>query len=233
MSEASGAEARVLVVDDDASIAGLVSMALRYEGFSVATAASGHEALSKAEDFRPDLVVLDVQLPDLTGQEVCARLRRQGAHPPVVYLTGPGSAEERDRGTGLTRGDDCIAKPFSRKELIARIRAALRRARGGSEPCRLELADLILDEDAHEATRQGQPLDLTPTEFKLLRYLLLNAGRVLSRAQILDHVWNHDFGGNLCMVETYVSRLRRKVDRFHPPLIHTVRHVGYVLRAGS
>jgi two-component system, OmpR family, response regulator len=231
MSETVEAEARVLVVDDERSITDLVGMALRYEGFTVAVAASGREALSRAEDFRPDLVVLDVLLPDLTGAEVCARLRPHGAGPPVVFLTARDAGE--DKLTGLTvGGDDYVTKPFSLEELVARIRTVLRRARG-DRPGRLELADLVLDEDAHEATRRGQPLDLTPTEFKLLRYLLLNAGRVLSKAQILDHVWNYDFGGNDNVVETYVSYLRKKVDRFHPPLIHTVRRVGYTLRSKS
>jgi two-component system OmpR family response regulator len=220
----------VLVVDHHASITDLVGLALRYEGFAVATASTGREALALAEDFRPDLVVLDVVLPDLSGPEVCARLRREGARVPVVFLTTPDATE--DKITGLTvGGDDYVTKPFSLEELMARIRTVLRHARGDDRPSRLEVADLVLDEDAHEATRRGEPLDLTPTEFKLLRYLMLNAGRVLSKAQIIDHVWNYDFGGNDNVVETYVSYLRKKVDRFHPPLIHTVRRAGYTLRA--
>jgi two-component system OmpR family response regulator len=230
MGEAAGAEARVLVVDHQASITDLVGLALRYEGFAVATASTGREALALAGDFRPDLVVLDVVLPDLSGPDVCARLRREGTRVPVVFLATRDAIE--DKITGLTvGGDDYVTKPFSLEELVARIRTVLRRTSGDGRPSRLEVADLVLDEDAHEATRRGQPLDLTPTEFKLLRYLMLNAGRVLSKAQILDHVWNYDFGGNDNVVETYVSYLRKKVDRFHPPLIHTVRRVGYTLRA--
>jgi two-component system OmpR family response regulator len=227
----SGAEpqARVLVVDDEAYITDLVGMALRYEGFEVAVAASGREALTRAGEFRPDLLVLDVVLPDLDGIEVCARLRRDGMGAPVVFLTARDATE--DKITGLTvGGDDYVTKPFSLEELIARVRAVLRRTRPGDRPARLVFADLEVDEDAHQASRGGQPLELRPTEYKLLRYLVLNAGRVLSKAQILDHVWNYDFGGNDNVVETYVSYLRRKLDRHGPPLIQTVRGVGYVLR---
>jgi two-component system, OmpR family, response regulator len=227
----SGAEpqARVLVVDDEAYITDLVGMALRYEGFEVAVAASGREALARAGEFRPDLLVLDVVLPDLDGIEVCARLRRDGMGAPVVFLTARDATE--DKITGLTvGGDDYVTKPFSLEELIARVRAVLRRTWPGDRPARLVFADLEVDEDAHQASRGGEPLDLRPTEYKLLRYLVLNAGRVLSKAQILDHVWNYDFGGNDNVVETYVSYLRRKVDRHGPPLIQTVRGVGYVLR---
>jgi two-component system OmpR family response regulator len=222
-------QVRVLVVDDEAYITDLVGMALRYEGFDVAVAASGREALSRAGEFRPDLLVLDVVLPDVDGIEVCARLRRDGIHAPVVFLTARDATE--DKIAGLTvGGDDYVTKPFSLEELIARVRAVLRRTRPGDRPARLAFADLEIDEDAHQASRGGEPLDLRPTEYKLLRYLVLNAGRVLSKAQILDHVWNYDFGGNDNVVETYVSYLRRKVDRRGPPLIHTVRGVGYVLR---
>ncbi len=227
----SGAEpqARVLVVDDEAYITDLVGMALRYEGFEVAVAASGREALARAGEFRPDLLVLDVVLPDLDGIEVCARLRRDGMGAPVVFLTARDATE--DKITGLTvGGDDYVTKPFSLEELIARVRAVLRRTWPGDRPARLVFADLEVDEDAHQASRGGQPLELRPTEYKLLRYLVLNAGRVLSKAQILDHVWNYDFGGNDNVVETYVSYLRRKLDRHGPPLIQTVRGVGYVLR---
>jgi two-component system OmpR family response regulator len=221
--------ARVLVVDDEAYITDLVGMALRYEGFDVAVAASGREALTRAGEFRPDLLVLDVMLPDVDGIEVCARLRRDGIQAPVVFLTARDATE--DKVAGLTvGGDDYVTKPFSLEELIARVRAVLRRTRPGDRPARLVFADLEVDEDAHQASRGGEPLDLRPTEYKLLRYLVLNAGRVLSKAQILDHVWNYDFGGNDNAVETYVSYLRRKVDRHGPPLIQTVRGVGYVLR---
>ena len=231
MSVVSRAEphARVLVVDDEAYITDLVGTALRYEGFDVAVAASGREALSRAGEFRPDLLVLDVMLPDVDGIEVCARLRRDGIQAPVVFLTARDATE--DKIAGLTvGGDDYVTKPFSLEELIARVRAVLRRTRPGDRPARLAFADLEIDEDAHQVSRAGGPLDLRPTEYKLLRYLVLNAGRVLSKAQILDHVWNYDFGGNDNVVETYVSYLRRKVDRHGPPLIHTVRGVGYVLR---
>jgi len=222
-------QVRVLVVDDEAYITDLVGMALRYEGFDVAVAASGREALSRAGEFRPDLLVLDVVLPDVDGIEVCARLRRDGIQAPVVFLTARDATE--DKIAGLTvGGDDYVTKPFSLEELVARVRAVLRRTRPGDRPARLVFADLEVDEDAHQASRGGGPLDLRPTEYKLLRYLVLNGGRVLSKAQILDHVWNYDFGGNAGVVETYVSYLRRKLDRRGPPLIQTVRGVGYVLR---
>ena len=228
---ASGTEpqARVLVVDDEAYITDLVGMALRYEGFDVAVAGSGREALARAGELRPDLLVLDVVLPDVDGIEVCARLRRDGVDAPVVFLTARDASE--DKVAGLTvGGDDYVTKPFSLEELIARVRAVLRRTRPGDRPARLTFADLEIDEDAHQASRGGVPIELRPTEYKLLRYLVLNAGRVLSKAQILDHVWSYDFGGTSGVVETYVSYLRRKVDRDGPPLIHTVRGVGYVLR---
>jgi two-component system OmpR family response regulator len=228
MNARGRAEARILVVDDEPAITELVGMALRYEGFDVAAAPTGREALSRAAEFRPDLVVLDVMLPDLTGLEVCRRLRQTG-QLPVVFLTARDATE--DKIGGLTvGGDDYVTKPFSVDELVARIRAVLRRTRGSGPPSRLEFADLVLDEDAHAASRDGHPLELTPTEFKLLRFLLLNAGRVLSKAQILDHVWRYDFGGNENIVEAYISYLRKKVDRFDPVLIHTVRGVGYSLR---
>jgi two-component system, OmpR family, response regulator len=222
------AEARILVVDDEAYITDLVRMALRYEGFEVATAASGQEALTVAGAFRPDLVVLDIMLPDMEGLEVCRRLRAD-AEVPVVFLTARDATE--DKVAGLTvGGDDYVTKPFSLEELVARIRAVLRRTRPEPSPGRLAFADLELDEDTHEVWRQGAPIQLTATEFKLLRYLVRNARRVVSKAQILDSVWHYDFGGNDNIVETYVSYLRRKVDRFRPPLIHTVRGVGYSLR---
>jgi len=184
--------------------------------------------LTRAAASQPDLVVLDIMLPDLTGLEVCRRLRQTG-ELPVVFLTARDATE--DKVSGLTvGGDDYVTKPFSVDELVARIRAVLRRTRGGGHSSRLEFADLVLDEDAHAASRDGHLLDLTPTEFKLLRFLLLNAGRVLSKAQILDHVWRYDFGGNENIVEAYISYLRKKVDLFDPRLIHTVRGVGYSLR---
>jgi two-component system OmpR family response regulator len=222
-------EARILVVDDEAAITDLVGLALRYEGFDVASAANGRGALAAAAEQCPDLLVLDVMLPDFTGLEVCARLRAQGIRVPVVFLTARDATE--DKITGLTvGGDDYVTKPFSLDELIARVRAVLRRTRPDTEENRLGYADLVIDEDAHEARRGGEPMDLTPTEFKLLRYLTLNAGRVMSKAQILDHVWQYDFGGGDNVVETYISYLRKKVDRDRVPLIHTVRGVGYSLR---
>ena len=231
MSGQSGpAEARILVVDDEPAITELVGMALRYEGFAVAAAGTGREALSRAEEFRPDLVVLDIMLPDLTGIEVCRRLRQTG-DLPVVFLTARDATE--DKVSGLTvGGDDYVTKPFSVDELVARIRAVLRRTRGSGPSSRLEFADLVLDEDAHQASRAGQPLELTPTEFKLLRFLMRNPRRVLSKPQILDHVWQYDFGGDGGVVETYIGYLRKKLGT-DPQLIHTIRGIGYTLRAAA
>ena len=223
-------QGRVLVVDDDPYIADLVSAALRYEGFDVHVVGTGRDALAAAGSTRQDLVVLDVMLPDMEGLEVCRRLRADGAHVPVLFLTARDATE--DKVTGLTvGGDDYVTKPFSLEELVARVRAILRRTGAGANvPGRLEFADLVLDEDTYEVWRHGNPIELTATEFNLLRFLLTNARRVLSKTQILDHVWSYDFGGDGNIVETYVSYLRKKVDRFEPPLIHTVRGVGYTLR---
>jgi Response regulators consisting of a CheY-like receiver domain and a winged-helix DNA-binding domain len=228
----SVAEARVLVVDDEANITDLVGTALRYVGFEVATATTGREAIERARAFRPELIVLDVMLPDLDGFEVTRRLRGEGLRIPVLFLTARDATE--DKVTGLTLGgDDYVTKPFSLEELVARVRAVLRRT-GAAEPGgRLVFADLELDEDTHEVFRAGEPLPVTPTEFKLLRYLMLNSRRVLSKTQILDHVWEYDFGGDANVVETYISYLRKKVDRVEPRLIHTVRGVGYSLRLPS
>lgn len=228
-----GGEARILVVDDEESLTDLIRMALRYEGFEVATAGTGRDALARARDFDPDLVLLDVMLPDMTGLEVCSRLRAGGQAPPVVFLTARDSTE--DKVAGLTiGGDDYVTKPFSLEELVARVRAVLRRTRPAPGEGPLRFADLVIDEDAFEARRGGEPLDLTPTEFKLLHYLMLNAGRVVSKAQILDQVWQYGFGTTIGnpenVVETYISYLRKKIDRFEPPLIHTIRGVGYTLR---
>ena len=222
--------ARVLVVDDEDAITDLVSTALRYTGFDVAVASTGRAAIATAATFRPELIVLDIMLPDLDGFEVTRRLRGDGVRVPVVFLTARDATE--DKVTGLTiGGDDYVTKPFSLEELVARIRTILRRAGvAGAETSRLVFADLELDDDAHEVTRAGTPIDLTATEFKLLRYLMLNARRVLSKAQILDHVWEYDFGGDANVVETYISYLRKKVDQIEPHLIHTVRGVGYTLR---
>ncbi len=223
-------EARVLVVDDEDSITDLVATALRYVGFEVAVAANGRQALERAATFRPELVVLDVMLPDLDGFEVVRRLRADGVRVPIVFLTARDATE--DKVAGLTiGGDDYVTKPFSLEELVARVRAVLRRTGGGPEQSgRLQIADLELDEDSHQVWRAGQPVELTATEFKLLRYLMMNARRVLSKAQILDHVWNYDFGGDGSIVETYISYLRKKVDASEPRLIQTVRGVGYTLR---
>jgi len=222
--------ARILVVDDEDSITQLVSTALRYEGFTVETAASGRAALSEASSFRPDLVLLDVMLPDLDGFEVHRRLANTGSRLPVIFLTA--RRETNDRVRGLTIGaDDYVVEPFSLEELIARVRAVLRRTRGDDQGVqRLVYADLELDDETREVRRAGTLVELTPTEFNLLRYLLANAGRVLSKAQILDHVWRYDFGGDSNVVETYVSYLRRKIDRQGEPLIQTVRGFGYSLR---
>ncbi len=221
---------RILVVDDEPHITDLVAMALRYEGFEVETAATGAAALRAVEEFRPALVVLDVMLPDLDGFQVAERLVAARARVPILFLTARDAVEDKVRGLTLG-GDDYVTKPFSLEELVARIRALLRRtgtAEGGGP---LVFVDLELDEDTHEVRRGGVPIELTTTEFRLLRYLMVNAPRVLSKAQILDHVWNYDFGGDANIVETYVSYLRRKVDTLGPPLIQTVRGVGYRLAA--
>ncbi len=219
----------VLVVDDEPHIAALLSATLRLVGYEVATATSGEQALCRADELDPDLVVLDLTLPDLPGREVARRLRE--AHPgtPVLYLTAQESV------AGLTAGgDDYVMKPFSLETVVARVRAGLRRtARAAGAPPEhglLRYADLELDEDAHEVRRAGRLVELSPTEFNLLRYLLTNAGRVVSKAQILDRVWAYDFGGDVRIVESYVYYLRRKIDQWGPPLIHTVRGVGYSLR---
>lgn len=222
--------ATVLVVDDEPSIVDAVATTLRYEGFEVAQASSGRAALAAAQEHPPDLIVLDVMLPDLDGIEVTRRLRADGIRVPVLFLTAKDAVE--DRIAGLTvGGDDYVTKPFSLAELVARARAILRRTRGEeSESRRLRFADVELDEDTHEVWRAGTPVELTATEFALLRFFLLNPRRVLSKAQILDHVWHYDFGGDANIVETYVSYLRRKLDALGPPLIQTIRLVGYALR---
>jgi two-component system OmpR family response regulator len=222
-------EAKLLVVEDDPNILELLSASLRFAGFDVSTATTGSDAVAQARVKRPDLVVLDVMLPDLDGFEVIRRLREEGARTPVVFLTARDATEDKIRGLTLG-GDDYVTKPFSLEELTARIRAVLRRTGRGEAPPRLTFADLELDEETHEVWRAGRLVSLSPTEFKLLRYLMLNAGRVLSKAQILDHVWNYDFRGDDNIVESYISYLRRKIDNVEPRLIHTLRGVGYVLR---
>jgi two-component system OmpR family response regulator len=222
---------RILVVDDEPYITDLLGAALRFEGFSVDVASSGVEALQMARPARHDLVLLDVMLPDLDGNEVCRRLRALGVDTPIVFLTAREATE--DKVTGLTAGgDDYVTKPFSLDELVARIRAILRRVTGGDRDGHAEMSfeDLVIDEEAHEVWRQGELIELTATEFNLLRYLLVNAKRVVSKSEILDNVWDYDFDGDPSIVETYISYLRKKVDRFSPPLIQTVRGVGYSLR---
>ncbi|HLZ96003.1 MAG TPA: response regulator transcription factor [Candidatus Dormibacteraeota bacterium] len=230
-AEAQQNAARVLVVDDEPTITELVAMALRYEGFSVKTAATGRAALTAVGQFSPALVILDVMLPDIDGLEVLRRLNSSGHKVPIIFLTAKDATEDKVHGLTVG-GDDYVTKPFSIEELVARVRVVLRRhGASGDESGRLQLADLELDDEAHEVRRAGQPIALTTTEYRLLRYLLINAGRVLTRTQILDHVWHYDFGGDASVLETYMSYLRRKIDRFEPPLLHTVRGVGYILRA--
>jgi two-component system, OmpR family, response regulator len=222
-------DATVLVVDDDEFIRDLTSSALRIAGFATTMASGGLDALAAIERDHPDIVVLDVGLPGVDGFEVCRRLRAAGDQTPVMFLTARDAAE--DRVSGFTKGgDDYLAKPFSIEELVARVRAILRRSRAPATSSRLRYADLEIDEDTLRVTRGGQPVQLSPTELKVLRFLLLNRERVLSKAQILDHVWSYDFGGNAGVVENYISYLRKKIDTVEPPLIHTVRGFGYVLR---
>jgi two-component system, OmpR family, response regulator len=224
------AEARLLVVEDDPNIVELLGASLRYAGFDVRTARDGREALDAAGTFRPDLVVLDVMLPGIDGFEVARRLNSGSDRCPLLFLTARGATT--DKITGLTiGGDDYVTKPFSLDEVIARIRAVLRRSRPVAEATtRLAFADLELDEETHEVWKGGVQVALSPTEFTLLRYFVQNAGRALSKAQIRDHVWRYDLGGDLNVVESYVSYLRRKVDTTEPRLLHTLRGVGYVLR---
>jgi two-component system OmpR family response regulator len=219
---------RVLVVDDEANITFLLEATLRHFGFEVAVAATGRAALDAVREVDPDLVVLDVMLPDLDGFEVVRRLRLEGSKVPVLFLTARDATEDKVRGLTLG-GDDYVTKPFSVEEVVARVHAILRR-HGDDTDSVLTLADLELDDDAHLVRRAGQVVDLSPTEYKLLRFLLANAGRVLSKQQILDHVWQYDFDGNASVVETYISYLRKKIDALGEPLIKTVRGVGYVMR---
>ena len=221
---------RILVVDDEPNIAQLVAMALRYEGFATETAGDGRGALGAVRAFGPHLVILDVMLPDLDGFEVGRRLRASAEPVPVLFLTARDSVEDRVRGLTLG-GDDYLTKPFAIEELVARVRAILRRSRPpGHGDTHLQFADLELDEETREVRRGGRLVNLSPTEFSLLRYLMLNARLIRSKAQILDHVWQYDFGGDGGIVETYIGYLRRKIDAGAQPLIHTVRGVGYTLR---
>ncbi len=232
MHAAPAGPAHILVVDDEPAITDLLATALRYMGYQVTTVASGLAALDAAATAAPDLVVLDVLLPDIDGFEVCRRLRAARDFVPVIFLSARDA--EDDRITGFVRGgDDYVTKPFSLEELTLRIGALLRRVRGGEtgETARLRYRDLEMDEDRHQVWRSGREVQLSPTEFRLLRYFLLNPERVLSKQQILDHVWQYDFNGEDNVVETYVSYLRRKLDDTDPRLLRTVRGFGYVLRA--
>ena len=225
------AQPGILVVDDEPYITDLLAAALRFEGFEVDVAASGAEALAVAGKAGHALILLDVMLPDLDGTEVCRRLRADGIATPVLFLTARDATE--DKVSGLTvGGDDYVTKPFSLDELVARIHAVLRRTEriGPVGDGRITYADLVLDEQTHEVWRQGVLVDLTATEFNLLQYLIANARRVLSKSEIVDNVWRLDFVGDPNIVETYISYLRKKVDAFDPPLIQTVRGVGYTLR---
>ena len=231
LTRTDGSPLRVLVVDDEANIAELISMALRYEGFEVRAAHTGTKAVSAAKEFRPDAVVLDIMLPDFDGLEVLRRMRATEPDVPVVFLTARDAVE--DRVAGLTAGgDDYVTKPFSLEELVARLRGLLRRsgARRAVASSLLVVGDLELDEDSHEVFRSGEEITLTATEFELLRFLMRNPRRVLSKAQILDRVWNYDFGGQANVVELYISYLRKKVDAGRAPMIHTMRGAGYVLK---
>jgi two-component system OmpR family response regulator len=231
MRRADGKPINVLVVDDEPVLAELVSMALRYEGWDIATAGDGASAIAIAREQPPDVVVLDVMLPDMSGLDVLAELRKQIPGLPLLLLTAKDSVE--DRIAGLTAGgDDYVTKPFSIEEVVLRLRALLRRTgvadeTGGSQ---LVVGDLVLDEDSHEVSRAGEPITLTATEFELLRFMMRNAKRVLSKAQILDRVWSYDFGGRSNIVELYVSYLRKKIDTGREPMIHTLRGAGYVLK---
>jgi two-component system OmpR family response regulator len=221
----------VLVVDDEPNIAELLRMALRYEGWDVEVALTGSQAVSTARKQGPDAVVLDMMLPDFDGMEVLRRLRADHADVPVLFLTARDAVE--DRVAGLTAGgDDYVTKPFSLEEVVARLRALMRRAgaQQTAEHSVLTVGDLVLDEDSHEVSRGGTPVNLTATEFELLRYLMRNPKRVLSKAQILDRVWNYDFGGQANVVELYISYLRKKIDAGREPMIHTMRGAGYVLK---
>jgi two-component system OmpR family response regulator len=231
LTRADGSPVRALVVDDEPTLAELLATALRYEGWHVEHALTGQAAIKQDRTFEPDVILLDIMLPDLSGLEVLRRIRATHPHVPVLFLTAKDAVE--DRVAGLTAGgDDYVTKPFSLEEVVARLRALLRRAGAVSEreEAVLTVGDLRLDEDSHEVSRAGQDIRLTATEFELLRYFMRNPRRVLSKAQILDRVWQYDFGGQANIVELYVSYLRRKVDAGREPMIHTLRGVGYVLK---
>jgi two-component system OmpR family response regulator len=231
MCRADGNPINVLVVDDEAVLAEMVSMALRYEGWNISTAGDGSSAIASARAQRPDVVVLDVMLPDMSGLDVLHKLREESPQLPVLLLTAKDAVE--DRIAGLTAGgDDYVTKPFSIEEVVLRLRALLRRTGVTTvdSGAQLVVGDLVLDEDSHEVTRAGEPIALTSTEFELLRFMMRNAKRVLSKAQILDRVWSYDFGGRSNIVELYISYLRKKIDSGRDPMIHTLRGAGYVLK---
>jgi two-component system, OmpR family, response regulator len=231
MRRADGNPINVLVVDDEAVLAEMVSMALRYEGWNIATAGDGSSAVASARSHRPDVVVLDVMLPDMSGLDVLRKLREQNPQLPVLLLTAKDAVE--DRIAGLTAGgDDYVPKPFSLEEVVLRLRALLRRTGVTTidSGAQLVVGDLVLNEDSHEVTRDGEPISLTSTEFELLRFMMRNSKRVLSKAQILDRVWSYDFGGRSNIVELYISYLRKKIDNGREPMIHTLRGAGYVLK---
>ena len=225
-------EARVLVVDDETNIVELLSVSLKFQGFEVHTASNGPAALDKAREVRPDAVILDVMMPEMDGFGVLRRLRADGIDAPALFLTARDTLQDKIAGLTLG-GDDYVTKPFSLEEVVARLRVILRRSGKGVEAprsARLTFADIELDEDTHEVWKAGEPVSLSPTEFTLLRYFMINAGVVLSKPKILDHVWRYDFGGDVGVVESYVSYLRRKIDTGERRLLHTMRGVGYVLR---
>jgi two-component system, OmpR family, response regulator len=224
---------RLLLVDDEDNLRSMLDAALRHNGFEITSVATGRAALDAVAASEPDLVLLDVMLPDLDGFEVCRRLRTAGTRTPVLFLTARDGTEDKVRGLTLG-GDDYLVKPFSLEELVARVQAILRRAGlAREEQAVLRCADLEMHDEAHRVTRAGVDVNLSPTEYSLLRYLLLNQGRVLSKPQILDRVWHYDFGGDGGVVETYIGYLRRKLDNVEPRLIHTIRGVGYTLRDQS
>lgn len=232
LTRADGSPIRVLVVDDEASLTDLLQMALRYEGWEIKTAADGSSAIATARDFRPDAVVLDIMLPDIDGLQVLQRMRADGNDVPVLFLTAKDSLD--DRIAGLTAGgDDYVTKPFSLEEVVARLRGLIRRSTltiHANESPILTVGDLELDEDSHEVRRAGRPIELTATEFELLRYLMRNPRRVVSKTQILDRVWDYDFGGKSSVVEIYISYLRKKIDAEGSPMLHTVRGAGYMIK---
>jgi two-component system OmpR family response regulator len=234
LTRPDGTPVRVLVVDDEVNIAELISMALRYEGWDISSAHTGNKAVRLAKEQKPDAIVLDVMLPDIDGFEVLRRIRSNQPEVPVLFLTARDAVE--DRVAGLTAGgDDYVTKPFSIEELVARLRGLMRRAgaRRAESSNVLSVGDLELDEDSHEVWRAGDEIVLTATEFELLRFLMRNPRRVMSKAQILDRVWNYDFGGQANVVELYISYLRKKIDHGREPMIHTMRGAGYVLKPSA